>query len=141
MCGDDLPNRICIYQACKEDKGNEMVVEDFGVEGEVYGDKCPGHEEGDETEESTARLVTTGSADFDDILSTFLRLAHADQQKYRTHDWMVFNTKTNPPCTIYHSLNGRLYTYSGMKAYCGMPTVGNMACCQKLAPPLMAVKA
>lgn len=83
MCGDDLPNRICIYQACKEDKGNEMVVEDFGVEGEVYGDKRPGHEEGDETEESTARPVTTGSADFDDILSTFLRLAHADYKSVR----------------------------------------------------------
>jgi len=54
---------------------------------------------------------------------------------------MVFKIRTDPPWTMYHSLKGKLYMYSGMKAYFGIPTVGNMACSQKLAPPLMAVKA
>lgn len=60
---------------------------------------------------------------------------------WQTHDWIVFSTRTNPPWTIYHSLNGRLYIYWGMKAYFGIPTVGNIACCQKLAPPFIAVNA
>jgi len=39
-----------------------MVVEDFGVQVEVGWDQSPGDEEGDKTEEGTARLVAAGTA-------------------------------------------------------------------------------
>ena len=59
----------------------------------------------------------------------------------KTNDCTVFKTSTVPPCTMYHSLNGSSYRYVGMKEYCGIPTVRNIDCCQKLAPPLIAVNA
>jgi hypothetical protein len=71
MCGDDLSHGICVHQACEEDKGNEMVVQNLRVEVEVSWNQSPGHEEWDEAKESATRLVTAISADFDDIEGAF----------------------------------------------------------------------
>ena len=47
-----------------------MVVEDFWVEVQVSWNQSPGHEERYKTKESTARLVSAGSAGFDNIERT-----------------------------------------------------------------------
>lgn len=48
---DHLTDRVCVDEASIEDKGNEMLVENNGLEVQVGGDKDPGREERDKTVE------------------------------------------------------------------------------------------
>lgn len=70
MRSDHLADGVCIYETSEEYEGDEVVVEDLGVEPEVGRDQSPGEEEGDEAEERTAGFVAAGVADFDDVLGT-----------------------------------------------------------------------
>ncbi len=69
MRGDDLADGICVDETGEEDEGDEVVVEDFGVEIEVGEDQSPGCEEWEETDEGIAGLVPLGAAGFNYVLS------------------------------------------------------------------------
>lgn len=49
MSGDDLADGVGVYETDVEDEGDEMVVEDYGVEVEVDWDEGPDGEEREET--------------------------------------------------------------------------------------------
>lgn len=70
MRSDHLANGVRIYETSEEYEGDEVVVEDLGVEPEVGWDQSPGEEEGDEAEERTAGFIATAAADFDNVLGT-----------------------------------------------------------------------
>jgi hypothetical protein len=57
MCSDDLAHGISVNETSKEDKGYEMVVQDFRVEVEIHRDESPGRKEWDESYKGISRFV------------------------------------------------------------------------------------
>lgn len=74
---DHFTDRVCVDEASIEDEGDEMLVEDDGLEVQVGGDEDPGREERDKTVEGGHwRLVlqTALSQYVEDAADTLVRL-------------------------------------------------------------------
>lgn len=64
---DDLADGVGVYEAGEEDKRDEVVEENDGLEIQVYGNERPGCEEGEEAEESDASALAAGAAGVEDV--------------------------------------------------------------------------
>jgi hypothetical protein len=78
MGGDHLAYAVGVDNTGKEREGDEMVVEDSGLEPEVGDDEGPDAEEGDETEHGAAGAVAVGAAGADDIAARLVGVEDED---------------------------------------------------------------
>lgn len=106
MGSDHLANGVCVDKTGKENKGNQMFMEDQRVESKVRRNESPSREERNESKQGATGFVSSFSAGLDNIQCTFqllvCRLSTMDCSKYLE---TVLNARTNPPWTMYHSPN------------------------------------
>jgi len=62
MLGDDLTHRVRVDESDVEDKGNEMVVQDYGLEVQVKGNEGPGGKVREEAVEGSDRIEVFGAS-------------------------------------------------------------------------------
>lgn len=103
MRDDDLADGVGVYEADEEDEGDEVVVQDDGLEEQVDGDDEPGDEVRDEAEEGGLVGIGVGFGRFaegDDVEGTVRGVSRPDVGigDRRAEDlWSVFATRTTPP--------------------------------------------
>jgi len=68
MRDNDAAHTVGVDEAGVEDKGDEVVVQDDGLEIEVCGNEKPGGGEGEKSEEGDAGALATGAAGFHDVM-------------------------------------------------------------------------
>lgn len=68
MCGDHLSDGVCVDQADIKDEGDDVAVQDDGVEGEVERDERPCDGEGDQAEKGDACLFASFAAGGEGVL-------------------------------------------------------------------------
>lgn len=67
MSCDHLAHAVGVDEAHVEDKGDEVLVEDYWLEMEVHGDEDPGCEDGEEPVEGLDGVFASFTADVHDV--------------------------------------------------------------------------
>lgn len=67
MCCDDLTYGIGVDQAAEEGEGDQMVVQDVGLQEQVGADQRPGDEEGRQADKSVTATVAARTAGLDHV--------------------------------------------------------------------------
>jgi len=78
MSCDHLPDAVGVDDTSKEDEWDEMAMQDVRLQRKIGHHEDPGQEKGNQTNESIAAAVTTGTASLDDILGGFEGVENQD---------------------------------------------------------------